>query len=161
MYAQRKLICQFVIACIVAVAISFPAVAQRTNDSVRDRQLIESPWRGKWLSDKGYSYSANVSLRVDQDFSVIGQIAWVLERSPRAEDQTKLGFGAIEYVRGKFFPEARVLRLEGYQKNDPHKVIGLDRYHLVISDNESVLGGITWNHGDWGGLITLICVNNP
>jgi hypothetical protein len=162
MSAQRKLICQFVIACVAAVVVSSPAVAQGTNDSARgDRQLIESHWRGKWFSDKGYLYSATVSLRVGQDFSVDGQIAWVLERSPRAEDQTKLGFGATEYVRGKFFPQARVLKIEGYRKDDPHTVIGLDKYHLVIADNDSVLGGITWNHGDWGGLITLIRTDNP
>lgn len=161
MSTRRKFIYPFLMACMAAVVISSLAAAQGGSAPAGDRQLIESPWRGKWLSDKGYLYSATVRLRVDQDFSVDGQIAWVLERSPRAEEQPKLGLGATEYVRGKFFPQARVLRIEGYRKDDPHGVIGLDKYHLVIADNDRVLGGITWNHGDWGGLITLIRASNP
>lgn len=161
MSTRHKFVYLFLIACMAAVVISSPAAAQGTDDSARDRQLIESLWRGRWLSDKGYLYSATVRLRVDQDFYVDGQIAWVMERSPRTKDQPKLGLGATEYVRGKFLPQARVLRIEGYRKDDPHAVIGLDKYHLVIADNDLVLGGITWNHGDWCGLITLIRATNP
>jgi hypothetical protein len=162
MLSRYKSIYLFFTVCLVCVVISSSAAPQGASDtSTRDRQLIESLWRGKWLSDKGFLYTATVRLHVGQDYSVEGQIAWVMERSPRTEDQSKLGLGAAEYVRGKFLPQARVLRVEGYRKDDPHAVIGLDKYHLVISDNDLVLGGITWNHGDWGGLITLIRTTNP
>jgi hypothetical protein len=162
MSTRLKFIYLFLIVCLTVVMISSSASPQGASDtSTRDRQLIESLWRGKWLSDRGFLYSATARLHVGQDFSVEGQIAWVMERSPRTEDQPKLGLGATEYVRGKFLPQARVLRLEGYRKDDPHAVIGLDKYHLVISDNDLVLGGITWNHGDWGGLITLVRTTNP
>lgn len=136
-----------------------PVHAEEPHDA--DRALLASPWKGNWVSPKGFLYTANARLRVAQNFSVEGEISWVLERSPRTEDKPKLGLGATEYVRGSYDPRARILRLEGYRKDDPNQVIGLDKYHLVVADSNQVLGGITWDHGSWQGLISLVRVSGP
>jgi hypothetical protein len=63
--------------------------------------------------------------------------------------------GATEYVSGRTNTTARTVTLAGTRKDDPNEVIGLDRYKMVVSDDGRVMGGITWNHGDWMGQIIL------
>ena len=46
---------------------------------------------------------------------------------------------------------SRVLALEGYRKEDPLGVIGLDTYRLLLAENDLALAGMTANHGDWQG----------
>lgn len=160
---MRAFFVRSILVLIVLAASSgvlLPASAQDQRGPESDRALLASPWKGTWVSSKGYLYSASVRLRVAADFSVEGEISWVLERSPREEDKAKLGFGGTEYVRGTYDPRARVLRLEGYRKDDPNIILGLDKYHLVLADSDQVLGGITWNHGDWQGLFSLLRVPN-
>ncbi len=144
---------RLVFALAVSSGVFLSVYAEGLSDA--DRALLTSPWKGYWISPKGFLFTANVRLRIAQNNSVEGEIAWVMERSPREEDKAKLGIGATEYVRGSYDPRARILRLEGYRKDDPNQVIGLDKYHLVLADSNQVLGGITWNHGSWQGLISL------
>lgn len=150
---MRRFISRFVLLFVVTFGLLLPVYAEEPVNG--DRALLASPWKGYWISPKGFLFTANVRLRVSQDFSVEGEIGWVLERSPREEDKPKLGLSATEYVRGSYDPRARILRLEGYRKDDPNQVIGLDKYHLVLADSSQVLGGITWDHGTWQGLISL------
>ena len=141
---MRRFIGRFVLAFVVSFGLLLPVSAEELlND---DRALLASPWKGYWISPKGFLFTANVRLRIAQNNSVEGEIAWVMERSPREEDKPKLGLSATEHVRGSYDPRARVLRLEGYRKDDPNQVIGLDKYHLVLADSNQVLGGITWDH---------------
>ncbi len=153
---MSRFITRLVLALAVTSGVLLSVYAEGPPDA--DRALLASPWKGNWVSPKGFLYTANARLRVAQNFSVEGEISWVLERSPREEDKPKLGLGATEYVRGSYDPRARILRLEGYRKDDPNQVIGLDKYHLVLADSNQVLGGITWDHGTWQGLISLVRV---
>lgn len=148
-----RFIARLVLAFIVFSGALNTVHAEEPHDA--DRALLASPWKGYWISPQGFLFTASVRLHVAQNFSVEGEIGWVLERSPREEDKPKLGLSATEYVRGSYDPRARVLRLEGYRKDDPNLVIGLDKYHLVLADSNQVLGGITWDHGTWRGLISL------
>jgi hypothetical protein len=121
---------------------------------------IEGRWAGFWVSysveSQGFLYEAALTLAGAADNSVEGQIRWTLRNSPRASEQAKVGLSAVEFVRGSYDPGSRVLRLAGYRKDDPNGVISLDRYHLVLSDNGNVIGGITESHGSWQGVLSTI-----
>ena len=135
-----------------------PASAQDVSvKTVSDRMgapAVEGRWRGGW-TDASYSYDADVMLDVGRDGHVEGQVAWTLRASPRAEEQTKIGASAIEYVRGAYVAETGSLMLEGYDREDPEEIIGYDTYRLVVGENGALIAGLTANNGTWDGLMTL------
>lgn len=130
-----------------------PAVAQ-TERQLTARDL-SGMWHGQWVSAAGYLYTTTLTLAALPDGRVEGHFAWVLKRSPRADEQAKLGMDATEFTTGRVDFAARTVSLNGTSKDDPNNVIGLDRYRLVVSDDLRTLGGITWNHGNWQGQILL------
>ena len=127
-----------------------PALMQAAASA--EASSVAGDWSGFWASLDGYFYTAELSLEMTEDGGVQGQIVWTLDQSPRKEESAKLGLTGIEYVRGTFDPASGVLLMEGYEKDDPNTILGLDRYRLVISEDGMVIGGITWHHGDWKGL---------
>jgi hypothetical protein len=112
---------------------------------------LTGSWEGYWLSPEGFFYSAEMHLEAAADNTVRGYINWTLEGSPRKSEQKKTGLTGVEYVRGEFEPTFGILTLEGYDKDDPNGILGLDRYRLFLAENARVIGGITWHHGDWTG----------
>ena len=91
-----------------------------------------------------------MNLIVDPAGQALGEIRWTMTRSPKPEDQSRIGLGGTEYVRGTMQGHG-TLSLDGYDKDDPAAVIGLDRYRLEISHSGRWLYGPTWTHGDWTG----------
>lgn len=116
---------------------------------------LDGTWGGIWLSPSGYVYLAEMRLKVDNSGSLEGEIKWILKESPRAEEQSKLGMTGTEFVRGSFDAKNRLVSFDGYRKDDPNQILGLDKYRLILAENGIVLGGITWNHGAWTGLFSL------
>ncbi len=116
---------------------------------------VAGSWSGSWVAPEGYSYAAAMRLEMGADYGVQGQITWTLEQSPRKEERSKIGLTGIEYVRGTFDPASGVLLMEGYEKADPNAILGLDRYRLFLAENGTVIGGITWHHGEWTGLFLV------
>ncbi|MCA8982756.1 MAG: hypothetical protein KDA76_03270 [Planctomycetaceae bacterium] len=112
-------------------------------------------WEGEWLSPRGYVFQTTLQLEVEEDGTTSGTFHWTLTASPAGPLQSKVGQRGIEYAKGKFHPKTRTLELAGYEKEDPEEILGLDKYRLVVSDDAQVLGGITWNHGTWRGLLSL------
>lgn len=145
---------RFILALLVGLLAAAPCLAQ--NEKPLSTLDLSGTWQGNWISPKGYVYATTLNLRVSSDGLASGSFAWVLKKSPRADEQAKLGMGATEYVTGRTNTTARTVTLAGTRKDDPDNVIGLDKYKLVISDDGRVMGGITWNHGDWQGQILLV-----
>ena len=114
----------------------------------QDRAALEEPWFGTWDSG-AFIYKAEMHLSVTEDNQVEGRIEWTLERSPNPDDAPKIGLQGTEFVAGAYQPGPRLLSLEGYNKDDPNGILGLDTYRLLLSENREVLGGITANHGKW------------
>ncbi len=112
-------------------------------------------WQGQWSEPRGYVYEARATFQVTNMRTFKGQINWVLLKSPRPEEQSKLGLTGIEFVRVTYDSISRVLTLEGYDKMDPHYILGLDKYKLIVAENAEVIGGLTYNHGDWQGKFFL------
>jgi hypothetical protein len=94
------------------------------------QQTGASRWAGQWTSPTGFLYLAEMRLEI----------------GPGGAAE-----GAITYVRGRYDAASRVLALEGYRKEDPLAVIGLDTYRLLLAENGLALAGMTSNHGDWQG----------
>jgi hypothetical protein len=132
--------------------VTLPAAAQ--SASTGDRASMAGPWQGEWRGG-GYVYEAEMTLEIAQDGQLVGAIMWTLRTAARENMKAKVGLSGTEYVRGRFDSAAKVLRFEGYRKDDPHTILGLDKYRLVVSDNGGTMGGVTHHHGPWNGVFFL------
>ena len=120
-----------------------------------DKAMLVGPWLGRWIAPEGWIYEANMSLQLADSGSVTGEINWTLRKSPRANEAGKIGLTGKEKVHGTYYASTATLILEGYEKDDPSGILGLDKYRLVISEDHRVLGGISWHHGPWTGQLIL------
>jgi hypothetical protein len=113
-------------------------------------------WLGQWSSPFGTTFSANVYLEaIGTSNGVQGNINWTMKSTPQESKQSKIGLTAVEYIKGSYNPETRLLVMEGYRKDDPNNIITLDKYRLVLAEDSRSLGGATWNHGRWRGRLSL------
>lgn len=121
-----------------------------------DFNSVVGKWEGKWSMTGGSVFSAKMELENFNDANTIqGAITWKLESSSLPAQQSKIGFTGVEFVRGRYDPEARMLFLEGYRKDDPYEVIGLDKYRLEFSENGNSLTGASSNYGEWNAKFSL------
>jgi hypothetical protein len=123
---------------------------------------VAGEWRGIWTDPTGYVFTVTMTLETGLgcktcaaagDGSIRGKIVWMLRKTPAnatPELAAKVGMTGTELVKGKRKGEG-LLVLNGYQKDDPNNIIGLDQYRLAISDDGKVIGGITLNYGPWTG----------
>jgi hypothetical protein len=116
---------------------------------------LAARWIGYWTAPEGWIYRADTVLEVDNDNAVTGVIQWTLLKSPRPEEQAKLGLTGTEHVQGTFLPEAGAVRMEGVSLDDPNHILGVDKYRLILSDDAMTLGGITFHGGTWNAQILL------
>jgi hypothetical protein len=116
-------------------------------------------WTGTWDSPDGSAYTAIVDLTVTRDGSVDGSISWTLKDARRADLQPKVGMSGVEYVHGTYDARCRVLALAGYKLDDPHQILGMDHYELIVAPNGGGIGGVTANDqgkGEtWTGMLSL------
>jgi hypothetical protein len=121
----------------------------------QEQPAFVGDWQGEWSNPDGHIYIADMQLTAASDGSVLGKIQWTLKQSPLTEEQSKLGKTGVEFVSGSYDPGSRVLTFEGISKTDPDNILGLDKYKLLLADNSNVIGGITWNNGNWRGVFSL------
>ena len=119
-----------------------------------DQLALAGPWHGTW-TESGFRYEAVMVLVVDSNGSVEGSINWTLRATPRPNEAGKVGLKGVEYIRGKFYPDPGALVVEGYRKDDPNVILGLDKYRLIVSESRKTMGGITAHHGPWTGQFFL------
>jgi len=128
---------------------------------------VAGEWRGIWTDPSGYAFTVTMTLETGPgcktcvaagDGSVRGKIVWTLRKTPAnatPELAAKVGMAGTELVKGERKGEG-LLVLNGYQKDDPNNIIGLDQYRLAISDDGKVIGGITLNYGPWTGQLFAV-----
>lgn len=114
-----------------------------------DLKDLAGNWHGFWSAPEGWLYEANIELAVDAQNNVTGSIHWTLRKTPRPGEQGKIGLSGVENVKGIFLSECGMVRMEGISLDDPKRVLGLDKYRLILSDDLQVLGGITAHHKLW------------
>ncbi len=142
------------LALALALGAAVPGLAGAQNVSDADREALAGPWNGVWTSNT-HVYDASLRMEVAADGQVEGAIIWTLRKSNRPAYQSKIGKTGTEYVRGRFDARASLINVDGYRLDDPNKILGTDKYRLVVSENRKTMGGITWDHNTWGGRIFL------
>jgi|GEM_PF-1905054 len=132
-------------------------ISNPTNPSVSSIPAgLIGRWQGQWSSPFGTIFAANVYLEATgAGNGVRGNINWTMKSTPQESKQSKIGLTAVEYIKGSYNPETHMLTMEGYGKDDPNDIITLDKYRLVLAEDNRSLGGATWNHGRWRGRLSL------
>jgi len=153
----------------LAIAISFVAfaanegagaaraAAQATDAKATAFTDATGEWHGMWSAPGGWLYEADMQINAGLADNITADIHWTLRAAPtgQAAYQGKIGMSGVEHTKGSFLPGDGVVKMEGVSLDDPNSILGTDKYRLIISDDGSTLGGITWDHGDWNGLIML------
>ena len=118
---------------------------------------LGKPWTGTWVASGGYVYDAKIDSRLNPSGTVEGRIHWTLKNAPpeRTDYAGKIGKQGIEYVWGTYDPQSRNLDMEGYRRDDPDQILGLDKYRLTLSDDYKEMKGATWHHGTWNAAFNL------
>ena len=107
-------------------------------------------WIGEWSNKNGYVYRFTMSLE-ETDSLISGTIEWSLKKSPLSAEKNKLGLLAVEFVEGTFEHRTGMVLIRGVRKNDPHEIIALDEYRLLISNDARSINGNS--HRSGGGLL--------
>lgn len=145
----------------VIVTLSKATSTSSSDTSVKpktkpDFNSVIGKWKGRWSDVGGSVFSAKMELESFTDTNTIqGAITWKFESSSLSSQEAKIGFTGVEFVRGRYDPETRMLFLEGYRKDDPYEVIGIDKYRLQLSENGGSLTGTTSNNGRWDAKFSL------
>ena len=124
------------------VAFSTP----RRTVSINPNLNPSGRWTGDWNSAKS-SFTAELNLTDNGAGKFSGQIFWTLRSSINPKKIYKAGATATEYVQGTFNPATRTLVLSGYRKDDPNDIVVLDKYNLVLAENNQTLGGGSKSNG--------------
>jgi hypothetical protein len=117
-------------------------------------------WTGTWVASGGYVYDAEIHSRLNPSGTVEGRILWTLKKAPpeRTDYAGKIGKKGVEYVWGTYDPQSRNLDMEGYRRDDPDQILGLDKYRLTLTENYKEMKGATWHHGTWNAAFNLKAV---
>jgi hypothetical protein len=113
------------------------------------QKLDNSHWAGTWTNPRGYVYFAELQLAPAARDSLEARFRWTLLRSPRANE--KIGLSGTEFAHGRYDAATQLLLLQGYRKDDPDSVIGIDGYRLLVANRGDALTGITDDYGTWEG----------
>ena len=132
---------------IILFAIVFFPTFIFSNDTF---PLKNGRYEGTW-TDGAHEYSLKFNISFSKEIDTY--ILWTLLKSPRTSEQLKIGFKGKEYVKGDFDPIKRKLSFAGYKKEDPHTIIGLDKYELIVSEDGTKISGKTESGGAWKGII--------
>ena len=73
--------------------------------------------------------------------------------SPYLDMQAKIGFGAVEYVRGSYEPSMGRLEMDGFERDDPYELIGLGSYSLSLRDEGDKIAGVNYVFGELDGTL--------
>ncbi len=134
-----------------------PGSDARAKIPAAAKEALGNTWSGTWTSPEGYVYDAELKLQLGASGSLEGSIRWTLQKAPetRPDYAGKIGAKGVEYVWGTYKPQARAVEMEGYRRDDPKQILGLDRYKLTFSEGYDEIKGATWNHGTWQATFTL------
>lgn len=116
-------------------------------------------YNGTWTrTSTTYVYDFDLILKTKASNKAEGFFVWTLvnydENSEASKNYYahKVGKTAKEYVRGTYNPSAREYTLEGYKKDDPNQIIGIDSYKLTV-DKSGNIEGTSKTGGSWTGII--------
>jgi hypothetical protein len=159
---DRKFFSIAVLALAFPIALfALPLSSQSTGARAGDHPDAAGHWHGVWTAPGGWVYEADLQLAPGLGGAILTDINWTLRAADnsRADMHGKIGMSGVEHVRGDYISSGGYLTMEGYGLDDPNKILSMDKYRLVISDDGTTLGGITFDGGDWNG--QLIAKRQP
>ena len=137
-----------------SAAVAAPRNAPPPAPPPVDPTALGGSWIGTWTGEH-FAYEAVAIFNVDTTGNVNGTISWTLRATPNDSGKNKIGLRAIEYVRGRYYPETEAVVLDGYRKDDPNGIWESDKYRLMMSPTHQTMGGITSEHESWAGQFFL------
>jgi len=133
---------------IVFVVITLPGI----SFSQEKFPLKLGKYKGTW-TEAGSTYKYSFEIDVSFSEKIDSFFLWTLEATPRSNERSKIGLQGKEFVHGTFNPSTRRLHLNGFKKEDPHVILGLDKYELTVSKDGKTISGKTYSHGSWKGIL--------
>ncbi len=125
---------------------AIPAATSRPTASINPNFRPDGRWTGDWNS-KTTSFTAQMNLTDNGAGKFSGEIYWTLRNSTNPKKMYKTGATATEYVQSTFNPTTRTLSLIGYRKDDPNDIVVLDKYNLILAENNQTFGGGSKSNG--------------
>jgi uncharacterized protein YgiM (DUF1202 family) len=117
---------------------------------------LDGVWNGEWSDASGNVFTCETKLDTGSDNTIDGSILWTLKKTSRPDLQSKIGLKAVEYVRGIYDAKSSVVNFEGYEKDDPHQIIDVDKYRLHLTKDNNSLSGQTYSLGTWEGKFSAV-----
>lgn len=114
----------------------------------------QTHWHVEWRNPEGHFYTAELRLDILKHRWVEGALTWTLRASPRAEEQSRIGRSGVERLRGEYHERTGLLVLEGVRLEDPHTILGMDKYELTVDSTVSRIAGKTSQGGTWAGVFS-------
>jgi hypothetical protein len=139
-----------ILTAVIVLALT-PAAAVAQSPITLPRLTV---WDAEWRNPEGHFYTAVLRLEIQKGRWVEGALTWTLHASPRAEEQAKLGMSGVEYVRGEYHERTGLLEFEGIRLEDPHTILGSDKYQLTVDSTAMGMAGKTSHGGTWAGVFT-------
>jgi hypothetical protein len=126
-----------------------------------------SYYRGEWtMVNKNDLFRGIFKISVAKNGSVKAEIIWTyLAVDSTSKDlvehyKRKKGKSGIEYAEGQFSRATNDFTFEGKKAVDPFAILGLDKYHIKLSNNKQAIYGTTETQGTNEGLLYAIRLNN-
>lgn len=125
-----------------------------------------SYFKGEWtLVNKHDLFTGIFKIEIKNDGTATAEAVWTyLATDSNSQDyidlyKGKKGKSGIEYLTGNFSTVTNDLYFEGKEKDDPHVILGLDKYHLKLAANKEAIYGSTETGGTNQGLLYAVKLN--
>lgn len=141
------------LALFIALQMSIIVFSQTAED-------IEGKWNCTWTKNE-WKFKCQMELIVNNN-EVSGNMKWQALKWPKNADDyynKKADKTAIEYVRGNYNESTKELKLQGYEKDDPYEIIGLDTYKLILKNKKTLQGSSKTNENNWKGVFIAKKIN--
>lgn len=127
------------------IAKNTPKVNQTIEKSQINPNLNPAgSWSGDLSYPSGASFSGQADLTDEGGGRVRGQIVWTFIRGGNRSRAEKVGLSATEFVQGNYDAATRTLLLKGYSKSDANDLIILDKYRLILGEDNRRMNGYSF-----------------
>ncbi len=131
------------------------AAVNTQNNTPKTNQTVEKPkinpnlnpagsWTGDLTYPSGASFSGQADLTDEGNGRVRGQIVWTFTRAGNRSRTEKVGLSATEFVQGTYDAATRTLSLNGYSESDAYDLIILDKYRLILAEDNRRMNGYSF-----------------
>jgi hypothetical protein len=124
-------------------------------------------YKGEWTTkNKADLFTGIFKIEIKNDGTVNAEMVWTYLATDSAVKEVvnmykgKKGKSGIEYATGNFSANTNDIYFEGKEKDDPHVILGFDKYHLKLAANQQAIYGTTETAGTNEGLFYAVKLEN-